>query len=98
MRDTTGPAIRRALKGEAILLEARIIACADVVEAIASHRPYRPSVGIDAALREIEENQGVFYDPRRCRGLSASVSGKGVSTHLNLDHVSFSPATQITSS
>ncbi|HPJ95869.1 MAG TPA: PAS domain S-box protein [Syntrophales bacterium] len=51
------------LKGDEILIEARIIACADVVEAIASHRPYRPSVGIDAALREIEDHQGVFYDP-----------------------------------
>jgi PAS domain S-box-containing protein len=51
------------LKGDEILLEARIIACADVVEAIASHRPYRPSVGIDAALREIEANRGILYDP-----------------------------------
>jgi HD-GYP domain-containing protein (c-di-GMP phosphodiesterase class II) len=51
------------LKGDEILLEARIIACADVVEAIASHRPYRPSVGIDAAFREIEENRGILYDP-----------------------------------
>jgi PAS domain S-box-containing protein/putative nucleotidyltransferase with HDIG domain len=45
-----------------ILLEARIIAVADVVDAIASHRPYRPSFGIDAALGEIEKNKGVLYD------------------------------------
>jgi len=45
-----------------ILLEARIIAVADVVEAMASHRPYRPSLGIDAALEEIEKNKGVLYD------------------------------------
>jgi PAS domain S-box-containing protein len=45
-----------------ILLEARIIAVADVVDAIASHRPYRPSLGIDAALNEIEKNKGVLYD------------------------------------
>jgi PAS domain S-box-containing protein len=46
-----------------ILLEARIIAVADVVDAIASHRPYRPSLGIEMALSEIETNKGVLYDP-----------------------------------
>jgi|GEM_PF-3043880 len=50
------------LKGEAILIEARILAVADVVEAMASHRPYRPGLGIDAALEEIEKNRGIFYD------------------------------------
>jgi len=46
-----------------ILLEARIISVADVVEAIASHRPYRPSLGIDIALEEISKNAGITYDP-----------------------------------
>lgn len=46
-----------------ILLESRIIAVADVVEAMASHRPYRPALGIDTALGEIEKNKGVLYDP-----------------------------------
>lgn len=46
-----------------ILLEARIIAVADVVESMASHRPYRPALGIGAALDEIEKNKGVLYDP-----------------------------------
>ncbi len=50
------------LKGDNILLEARIITVADVIEAIASHRPYRPSRGIDAALSEIEQNKGRLYD------------------------------------
>jgi len=45
-----------------ILLESRIVAIADVVDAMASHRPYRPSLGIDVALREIEKNKGVLYD------------------------------------
>jgi PAS domain S-box-containing protein/putative nucleotidyltransferase with HDIG domain len=45
-----------------ILPEARIIAVADVVDAMASHRPYRPTLGIDAALGEIEKNKGVLYD------------------------------------
>ena len=52
------------LSGEDIAIEARIIAVADVVEAMASHRPYRPSLGIKQALREISENKGVLYDSR----------------------------------
>ncbi|MBU4371761.1 MAG: HD-GYP domain-containing protein, partial [Proteobacteria bacterium] len=50
------------LKGDAILIEARILAVADVAEAMASHRPYRPGMGIDAALNEIEKNRGILYD------------------------------------
>lgn len=45
-----------------ILLGARILAVADVVEAMASHRPYRPGLGIEAALDEIEKNRGALYD------------------------------------
>ena len=51
------------LKGDEIILEARILAVADVVEAISSHRPYRPSLGIKKALAEIKNNQGAIYDP-----------------------------------
>lgn len=51
------------LKGEAILLESRILAVADVVEAMASHRPYRPGLGIDAALAEIVKGRGKVYHP-----------------------------------
>lgn len=51
------------IAGEFILLEAKIIGVADVVEAMASHRPYRPALGIDKALEEISRNQGVLYDP-----------------------------------
>jgi len=43
-------------------MEARILAVADVVEAMASHRPYRPTLGIEAALEEIEKNKGILYD------------------------------------
>jgi len=57
-----GSGYPRNLKGKEILMEARIMAVADVVEAIASHRPYRPSLGIDAALEEIEKNRGTLYD------------------------------------
>lgn len=51
------------LKGDKILLEAKIIGVADVVEAMSSHRPYRPAFGIDAALKEISQNKGILYDP-----------------------------------
>ena len=51
------------LKGDEILLESRIMAVADVVEAMASHRPYRPGLGIDKALAEIERGSGTLYDP-----------------------------------
>jgi PAS domain S-box-containing protein len=50
------------LKGEDILIEARILTVADVVEAMASHRPYRPAIGLNAALDEIEKNKGTLYD------------------------------------
>jgi hypothetical protein len=53
----------RALQGEEILIEARILAVADVVEAMASHRPYRAALCLDAALAEIEKNKGTLYDP-----------------------------------
>ena len=55
------------LKGKEILLEARIIAVADVVEAISSHRPYRPSLGLRKALDEIKTNPGGIYDPEVVR-------------------------------
>jgi len=48
--------------GEDVLLEARILAVADVVEAMASHRPYRPPLGMDKALEEISKNRSVLYD------------------------------------
>jgi PAS domain S-box-containing protein/putative nucleotidyltransferase with HDIG domain len=50
------------LKGEEILLEARIIAVADTAEAMISHRPYRPALGVEAAREELTANAGVIYD------------------------------------
>lgn len=50
------------LKGDEIIIEARIIAVADVVEAMASYRPYRPSLGIEFALEEIKKNKGILFD------------------------------------
>lgn len=57
-----GSGYPQGLKGDEILIEARILAVADVVEAMATHRPYRPALGIDAALKEIENNRGLLYD------------------------------------
>lgn len=51
------------LKADQILLEAKVIMVADVVESMASHRPYRPGLGIEAALKEIEARRGTAYDP-----------------------------------
>jgi HD-GYP domain-containing protein (c-di-GMP phosphodiesterase class II) len=59
-----GSGYPQGLKDDQILLETRIISVADVVEAIASYRPYRPARGIDAALEEIEKNKGILYDTR----------------------------------
>lgn len=57
-----GSGYPRGLKGDEILLEARILAIADVIEAMASHRPYRAGLGIHKALEEIEQGRGISYD------------------------------------
>jgi HD-GYP domain-containing protein (c-di-GMP phosphodiesterase class II) len=59
-----GSGYPRGLKGEEILLEARILAVADVVESMGSHRPYRATLGLEKALDEIERNAGSLYDAR----------------------------------
>lgn len=57
-----GSGYPQGLKGDAILLESRILAVADVVEAMASHRPYRAALGTDLALKELEQGRGTIYD------------------------------------
>lgn len=57
-----GSGYPQGLKGEAIALEARILAIADVVESMASHRPYRAAIGVEPALAEIEDGLGKLYD------------------------------------
>lgn len=59
-----GTGYPNGLSGENILLEARIMCVADVVEAMSSHRPYRPAHGVDKALEEILKNRGILYDSR----------------------------------
>ena len=58
-----GSGYPQRLTGKDILLEAKILGVADVVEAMSSHRPYRPALGIPVALEEISRNKGVLYDP-----------------------------------
>lgn len=57
-----GSGYPQGLSSEEILVEAKIICVADVVEATASHRPYRPARGVDVALEHIQEESGVLYD------------------------------------
>jgi PAS domain S-box/PAS domain S-box/PAS domain S-box/uncharacterized domain HDIG len=57
-----GTGYPKGLKAKNILLEAKILAVADVLEAMTSHRPYRPSLGLDQAIKELEENKGILYD------------------------------------
>ena len=59
-----GSGYPRGLKGDEICAEARIITVADIVEAMASHRPFRPSRGLEAALAEIEQQKGSTLDER----------------------------------
>jgi PAS domain S-box-containing protein/putative nucleotidyltransferase with HDIG domain len=58
-----GSGYPQGLKDDGIMPEARILAVADVVEAMASHRPYRAALGIDVALEEITMNKSILYDP-----------------------------------
>ncbi len=59
-----GSGYPNGLKGDEILLEARIVAVADVVESMSSHRPYRPALGIEKALEEIRAGRGTIFDER----------------------------------
>jgi HD-GYP domain-containing protein (c-di-GMP phosphodiesterase class II) len=58
-----GSGYPRGISGEDIILEARILCVADVIESMASHRPYRPALGEKKALDEIVKNSGTLYDP-----------------------------------
>jgi PAS domain S-box-containing protein len=72
-----GSGYPRKLKGDEIIMEARILAVADVVEAMASHRPYRPAIGVEAALEEIEKNKGILYDDAVADACLRLFRGKG---------------------
>ncbi|CAN2039700.1 putative two-component system response regulator [Candidatus Magnetomoraceae bacterium gMMP-15] len=59
-----GSGYPQGLHGDKLLIESRIIAVADTVEAMSSHRPYRPALGIDKALKEIKDKRGILYCPK----------------------------------
>jgi HD-GYP domain-containing protein (c-di-GMP phosphodiesterase class II) len=63
-----GSGYPRGLKNEEIMLGARILAVADVVEAVSSHRPYRPALGLEMALEEIKSGVGTKYDEEVVKG------------------------------
>jgi len=72
-----GSGYPEGLKGDMLLVESRILAVADVVESMASHRPYRPAIGVVAALEEIEKNSGILYDPDVVAACQRLFSEKG---------------------
>lgn len=72
-----GSGYPQGLKGEQILPEARILAVADVLESMASHRPYRPALGLDAAINEIESHRITWFDPLVVDAMLRLVREKG---------------------
>jgi len=76
-----GSGYPNGISGEAIILEARILCVADVVESMLSHRPYRPALGKKKALDEILNNKGILYDPAVADACSRLSSNGG----FNLD-------------
>ena len=72
-----GSGYPRALKGDDILPEARVLAVADVLESMAAHRPYRPALGLDVALQELLQNQGRLYDPAVVEATARLIRDKG---------------------
>ncbi len=83
-----GSGYPRGLHGKEILLSARIIAVADVIEAMTSHRPYRPALGIDKALEEITNNRGILYDADVVDAVLSLFTGKGLPvSQITSDHI-----------
>nr|WP_280712756.1 HD domain-containing phosphohydrolase [Desulfobaculum xiamenense] len=74
-----GSGYPKGLSGADIHPGARVIAVADVLEAMSAHRPYRPALGLDVALREFSEGRGSIYDPHVCDALEALVGSNRIS-------------------
>jgi putative nucleotidyltransferase with HDIG domain len=73
-----GSGYPNGVSGESIILEARILCVADVVESMVSHRPYRSAPGLEKAMEEIELNSGVLYDPMVADACSKLSSNGGI--------------------
>jgi HD-GYP domain-containing protein (c-di-GMP phosphodiesterase class II) len=69
------------LKAGQILQKSQVLAVADVVEAIASHRPYRPALGVEKALEEISKNRDILYDPEVVDACLILFKEKGFTLH-----------------
>ena len=80
-----GSGYPKNLKGDEILMEARILAVSDVVESMASNRPYRPALGIEIALEEIEKNKGILYDTVVADACLRLFRGKGYTLSRDAD-------------
>jgi len=74
-----GSGYPQGLKGDEILLEAKILAVADVVEAMVSHRPYRAGLGLEAAIEEITRHRGLYYEPAVVDACLLLLSEQGLS-------------------
>jgi PAS domain S-box-containing protein len=72
-----GSGYPRGLAAESVIVEARILAVADVTEAITAHRPYRPALGLETALAEIEAGKGRLYDAAAVEACIALFRNKG---------------------
>lgn len=72
-----GSGYPKGLKGKDIILEARILTVADIVEAMSSHRPYRPALGMDKALKEIRKGKGKLYDAEVVEACVKIITKKG---------------------
>ena len=72
-----GSGYPKGLSGGKIILEARILAVADVMEAMVSERPYRPGLGLDKAREEISKNRGILYEPKAVDACLKLFSEKG---------------------
>ena len=72
-----GSGYPQGLKGDAILPEARVLAVADVLESMSTHRPYRPALGVDAALEELQKNSGILYDGKVVDAVVRLIREKG---------------------
>lgn len=66
------------LQGDQILLAARVLTVSDFVEAVSAHRPYRPSLGVDFALEQINKGKGVLYDPAVVDSCTAIINRHGI--------------------
>jgi HD-GYP domain-containing protein (c-di-GMP phosphodiesterase class II) len=71
-----GSGYPEGITGDGISVGARVVSVADVVEAMTSHRPYRPALGIDSALQEITQNSDILYDSETVNACLRLFNGK----------------------